>query len=235
MEGSDAVNKSIPNIFRGTFIISTYEPNMDFHFFNISGSFKLNTPKQVRRRHSDSENEDLNKALQERQELEQQEKQRQQQKQVSNGKTAGEAPVAAAPSSAKPESTPSSSKTNSKSDHNKDGESKPNEPSVTDKLTIEICGNAGTPAPSVAGKVDSVEVQSKPTKDSSSLEGSSSKVEAVVRRTKSNLKKEGSRKSMNRVSFDPLALLLDASLEGELDLVKKVAVQVRTRAVLFFQ
>lgn len=29
-----------------------------------------------------------------------------------------------------------------------------------------------------------------------------------------------------RVSFDPLALLLDASLEGELELVKKTATQV---------
>lgn len=33
-------------------------------------------------------------------------------------------------------------------------------------------------------------------------------------------------KLTRRVSFDPLALLLDASLEGELELVKKTAMQV---------
>lgn len=32
--------------------------------------------------------------------------------------------------------------------------------------------------------------------------------------------------AMRRVSFDPLALLLDASLEGELELVKRTAGQV---------
>lgn len=32
--------------------------------------------------------------------------------------------------------------------------------------------------------------------------------------------------SRRRVSFDPLALLWDASLEGELDLVQKIATQV---------
>lgn len=37
------------------------------------------------------------------------------------------------------------------------------------------------------------------------------------------LKKQGApTNSVRRVQFDPLALLLDASLEGELDLVKKV-------------
>lgn len=53
--------------------------------------------------------------------------------------------------------------------------------------------------------------------------------EGVVRRLrKGNLKRETSdalRKS-RRVSFDPLALLLDASLEGELELVKKTALEV---------
>lgn len=36
----------------------------------------------------------------------------------------------------------------------------------------------------------------------------------------------GKPKLTRRVSFDPLALLLDASLEGELELVKKTAMQV---------
>lgn len=48
----------------------------------------------------------------------------------------------------------------------------------------------------------------------------------VVRRKKSNLKNANSVKNSNRVSFDPLALLLDASLEGELELVKRCASQV---------
>lgn len=49
---------------------------------------------------------------------------------------------------------------------------------------------------------------------------------AVIRRKKTNLKTKGSVRSSRRVSFDPLALLLDASLEGELDLVKRTASEV---------
>ena len=37
---------------------------------------------------------------------------------------------------------------------------------------------------------------------------------------------EGKSSHSRRIRFDPLALLLDASLEGELDLVRKTAVQV---------
>lgn len=55
------------------------------------------------------------------------------------------------------------------------------------------------------------------------LSGSS----AVFRRVKKgNLKTKGSAKNPRRVSFDPLALLLDASLEGELELVRKTAKEV---------
>lgn len=51
----------------------------------------------------------------------------------------------------------------------------------------------------------------------------------VVRRSKKgNLKQGGKAPLARRVSFDPLALLLDASLEGELELVKKTATQVFT-------
>lgn len=51
--------------------------------------------------------------------------------------------------------------------------------------------------------------------------------ESVVRRCKKgNLKQTGKAPLARRVSFDPLALLLDASLEGELELVKKTATQV---------
>lgn len=48
----------------------------------------------------------------------------------------------------------------------------------------------------------------------------------VVRRTRSSLSENGKVKLARRVSFDPLALLLDASLEGELELVKKTTMQV---------
>ncbi|XP_018576232.1 apoptosis-stimulating of p53 protein 1 [Anoplophora glabripennis] len=51
--------------------------------------------------------------------------------------------------------------------------------------------------------------------------------DGVVRRCKKgNLKQTGKSNLSRRVSFDPLALLLDASLEGELELVKKTATQV---------
>lgn len=43
---------------------------------------------------------------------------------------------------------------------------------------------------------------------------------------KGNLRQSGKAPLTRRVSFDPLALLLDASLEGELELVKKTATQV---------
>ncbi|XP_042895247.1 apoptosis-stimulating of p53 protein 1 isoform X3 [Parasteatoda tepidariorum] len=48
----------------------------------------------------------------------------------------------------------------------------------------------------------------------------------AMRRKKGNLKSKGSVKNPRRVSFDPLALLLDAALEGELELVKKTAKEV---------
>lgn len=52
-------------------------------------------------------------------------------------------------------------------------------------------------------------------------------VDSVVMRVKKgNLKQSGKANLSRRVSFDPLALLLDASLEGELELVKKTATQV---------
>ncbi|XP_068628443.1 apoptosis-stimulating of p53 protein 1 isoform X2 [Battus philenor] len=56
----------------------------------------------------------------------------------------------------------------------------------------------------------------------------SQKTENVLRRSKKgNLKQGGKAPLTRRVSFDPLALLLDASLEGELELVKKTATQVQ--------
>ena len=54
-------------------------------------------------------------------------------------------------------------------------------------------------------------------------------VPVPVTRRKTNIKNKNSQKSSKRVSFDPLALLLDASLEGELELVKTTARQVNDR------
>lgn len=61
----------------------------------------------------------------------------------------------------------------------------------------------------------------------SSKEEQKTSSENVIRRCKKgNLKQTGKANLSRRVSFDPLALLLDASLEGELELVKKTATQV---------
>ncbi|XP_076306026.1 apoptosis-stimulating of p53 protein 2-like isoform X2 [Tachypleus tridentatus] len=49
---------------------------------------------------------------------------------------------------------------------------------------------------------------------------------ALRRAKKGNLKKNNSDKKCRKVSFDPLALLLDAALEGELELVKRTAKEV---------
>lgn len=64
------------------------------------------------------------------------------------------------------------------------------------------------------------------------MEIDGSKIPEVMRRKKGNLKSSstgggsGKVNLSRRVSFDPLALLLDASLEGELELVKKTAKEV---------
>lgn len=55
-------------------------------------------------------------------------------------------------------------------------------------------------------------------------------LEGVARRLRKGNLKSGTADALRksrRVSFDPLALLLDASLEGELELVKKTALEVR--------
>ncbi|XP_044747799.1 apoptosis-stimulating of p53 protein 2 isoform X2 [Coccinella septempunctata] len=63
--------------------------------------------------------------------------------------------------------------------------------------------------------------------ESKSLGKDEKPIDGVIRRCKKgNLKQSGKQNLSRRVSFDPLALLLDASLEGELELVKKTATQV---------
>lgn len=57
----------------------------------------------------------------------------------------------------------------------------------------------------------------------------------LVVRKKGNLKESGgSIGHKRRVSFDPLALLLDASLEGELELVMRTAEQVSVLILILF-
>lgn len=59
------------------------------------------------------------------------------------------------------------------------------------------------------------------------INNNSSSGAVVVRRIKKgNLKTKNSSRVPRRVSFDPLALLLDASLEGELELVRRTAMEV---------
>ncbi|KAH9509365.1 hypothetical protein Btru_046849 [Bulinus truncatus] len=169
------------------------------------GSYKLNTPKHIRRRHSDSENEDLNKVLQERQESENQQRSGGQNQVTASDNSVMESSLNSTETSpsVQPEkinllpSSPEKEKNNVSS------------PQEEDKLSESLSPMSPVSPPPMPA-----------------VKSSPSKAEMVVRRGKSNLKREGSRKSNNRVSFDPLALLLDASLEGELELVKKVAIQV---------
>ncbi|KAG8180504.1 hypothetical protein JTE90_007459 [Oedothorax gibbosus] len=77
-------------------------------------------------------------------------------------------------------------------------------------------------------KTEVIEERSESTTDAASKEPDSEECHsAALRRIrKGNLKGENSSRSCRRVSFDPLALLLDAALEGELELVKKTAGEV---------
>ena len=70
-------------------------------------------------------------------------------------------------------------------------------------------------------------IKMKSDKDRRSEAEFESKPVEVTRRKKGNLKSTTGKANLSRrVSFDPLALLLDASLEGELELVKKTAKEV---------
>ena len=76
-------------------------------------------------------------------------------------------------------------------------------------------------------EVDNNNVEAKTENSNEPQTTETDSVHIVVRRAKKgNLKAGASSKVARRVSFDPLALLLDASLEGELELVRKTATQV---------
>ncbi|XP_041351520.1 apoptosis-stimulating of p53 protein 1-like isoform X2 [Gigantopelta aegis] len=149
------------------------------HIASDKGSYKANTPKQVRRRHSDSDNEDLHKYLRGGYE-----------KYAANQKI-----------SSGLSNYQSSAFSNSEQSENGGGSSAQSDNSQTDANSASESSKAQlSPLPSPEG---------------------------VVLRKKTNLKSKKSKKVSNRVSFDPLALLLDASLEGELDLVMRTAKEVK--------
>lgn len=72
----------------------------------------------------------------------------------------------------------------------------------------------------------SVDETDKSSCSSISVEEKTTNDEVIRRIRKTSLNDHSKIKLSRRVSFDPLALLLDASLEGELELVKKTAMQV---------
>ncbi|KAK6183377.1 hypothetical protein SNE40_010872 [Patella caerulea] len=124
-------------------------------------SYKLNTPKHIRRRHSDSDNEEVTKML-----IRVKEK--------------------------------NNSLDNSKAESSDNSNNSKNESQENNKSA----------------------------KDTTNINKNKTDKSKVLKRVRSNLKGNNPNKSKNRVSFDPLALLLDASLEGELELVKRTASQV---------
>ncbi|VDI09464.1 apoptosis-stimulating of p53 protein 1 [Mytilus galloprovincialis] len=160
------------------------------HYTDIASdkvSHNRNTPRTIRRRHSDSENEDMTKLLHKYNVHSPQHQQ------------------------------------NAFNFNNMQHETQATSfmDQIPEKVPVDDLGNL-------------VDVQMTDEKNSDSNTSSSiSPVESpkieqttVVRRKKTNLKHANSIKNANRVSFDPLALLLDASLEGELELVKRCASQV---------
>lgn len=164
------------------------------HYTDIASdkvSHNRSTPKTIRRRHSDSENEDMTKLLQ------------------------------------KYNVHSSQNQQSGFSFNNMQLETQATSfmDQIPEKVPVDDMGNL-------------VDVQNTDDKQSDSNSSSSIspaqsptiKIETnkdiVVRRKKTNLKNSNSVKNANRVSFDPLALLLDASLEGELELVKRCASQV---------
>ncbi|XP_042149685.1 LOW QUALITY PROTEIN: apoptosis-stimulating of p53 protein 1 [Ixodes scapularis] len=87
---------------------------------------------------------------------------------------------------------------------------------VSEEQPARTEGDGGTHEELAASDTESGEEQRAPCPASTEAPGA----------RKGNLKTQGSTKNPHRVSFDPLALLLDAALEGELELVKKTALEV---------
>ena len=161
-------------------------------------SYKPNTPKNIRRRHSDSDNEEVGKALHKYQ--------------INTG--------------SKPKTLPVAQENQLLTLEDRNGAIEIQATSFSDRIPetvlLDSKGN-------IVEVNDNIKGISNEKEDSSESEQSSVTVEVKSDgvKKKSNLKNGNGKKNGNRVSFDPLALLLDASLEGELELVKRCATQVR--------
>lgn len=91
-------------------------------------------------------------------------------------------------------------------------------PAINNQTVVD--SNAQSPGGSSIDETD------KSTSSSMSCDEKLTVQNDILRRTRSALNENVKVKLARRVSFDPLALLLDASLEGELELVQKTAMQV---------
>ncbi|XP_052271376.1 LOW QUALITY PROTEIN: apoptosis-stimulating of p53 protein 2-like, partial [Dreissena polymorpha] len=176
------------------FDFSTSPPHADIASDKVS--FKPNTPKNVRRRHSDSDNEEIGKALH---------------KYGINTSPAKPLPV---------------QENLSRELDNAKGVVEIQQTTFDNNIPQTVLlDNKGN----IVEVVDSEKDNTK-----ASTEDKADTVETVPEvksndppiKKKTNLKSSSSKNSGNRVTFDPLALLLDASLEGELDLVRRCAYQV---------
>lgn len=84
---------------------------------------------------------------------------------------------------------------------------------------------SGSQSPNSNSTVDETDKSTASSTNGDDTGGPHSAVD-VVKRMRSSMNEHGKTKLARRVSFDPLALLLDASLEGELELVRKTTMQV---------
>lgn len=174
------------------------------HYTDIASdkvSHNRNTPKTIRRRHSDSENEDMTKLLHKYNVHSPQNQQ------------------------------------NTFNFNNMQHETQATSfmDQIPEKVPVDGMGNLV-----VVQNADDKQSDSNSSSSISPAESPTSKVETkmedvVFRGKKTNLKNANSKKNANRVSFNPLALLLDASLEGELELVKRCASQVCINKLLLLQ
>ena len=166
-------------------------------------SYKPNTPKNIRRRHSDSDNEEVGKALHKYQ--------------INTGGKSKPLPVA--------------QENQLLTLENNNGAIEIQATSFSDRIPETVLLDSKGNIVEVNDNIKDIASEKE---DSSESEQSSSvtvEVKSDGVKKKSNLKNTNGRKNGNRVSFDPLALLLDASLEGELELVKRCATQVRKTGV----
>lgn len=162
-------------------------------------SYKPNTPKNIRRRHSDSDNEEVGKALH---------------KYGINTST---------------NKNPPSQENQLMTLENKQAPVEIQATTFIDHIPETVLlDNKGNIVEVVDNVKETNEMKTEDAADTVKASPVTIEIKSSEPKVKkkTNLKTSNSRKNGNRVSFDPLALLLDASLEGELELVRKCAVQV---------